>query len=102
LTGWILYLFCGNAVNGWIGRQPPGTRKESGLIDVTITPSTAISTSIALVHEVWLQTIAPNARDAGVVSAGEAADSSDGLDKASNNEGFLFSNTAFMVSGREV
>lgn len=101
LTGRILDHFCGNVVNGWTGRQPPGMHKESGLIDVTIPPSALISTNVALVHELWLRTIAPNARDAGVVPAGEAADSSDGLEKASNNEGFLFSNTAFIVSGRK-
>lgn len=101
LTRRILDHFCDNVVNGWIGRQLPGMYKAFGLTDVTIVPSTLILTDYALVHELWLRSIAANAREAGVVSAGEAADWLDGLEKAGQTEGFFFSSTAFIVSGRK-
>lgn len=101
LTRRLLNHFADKVVNGWIGRQLPGMFRKQGLADIHIVPYTWLLHDFELVRELWLQSIADNGRDAGVVTAEEAQAWLDGLDEVSRTEGFLFANSSFIVSGRK-
>ncbi len=101
LTRRMMNHFCDNVVNGWIGRRLPGMFKEFGLTDLKIVPNTLIMLDYRLVRELWLQSIADNARDAGAVTPAEAQGWLESLEQVSQSEGFFFSTTAYLISGRK-
>ncbi len=101
LTRRILNHFMDNVINGWVGRALPGMFRSAGLTDIEIEPTSVVFEDFPLVRQLWLQSVADNARDAGVVTAAEAQGWLDGLERASQNEGFFYSGTTFIVSGRK-
>ena len=93
--------FADKAVNGWLGRNLRGLFVELGMKETHVVPLTMVLTDLVTARDLWLQSIADNARDAGVVSAAEAASWLADLEQSARADRFFWGSTTYIVSGRK-
>jgi ubiquinone/menaquinone biosynthesis C-methylase UbiE len=102
LTRKVLNHACDARLNGWIGRQLPRLFRQAGLTDLVVSPTTVTETDLSRCVGVFdFYEIAGHAREAGVVSAAEAAAWLAHLEEASRAGHFFAALTSFVVSGRK-
>jgi SAM-dependent methyltransferase len=88
--------------HGWLGRQLPVLFHQAGLTDVAVFADTSLLTDYATAVEVLrLQETAELSREAGAVSAAEAANWLAEPEQASKAGRFFLALTFFCVSGRK-
>lgn len=103
LTRRILNFRCDHIVrNGWIGRQLPALFREAQLTEITISADTWLPTDYAIAAQLLrLREHTERAREAGAVSATEAASWLGELEEAGKTGRFFAAMTFFFVSGRK-
>jgi ubiquinone/menaquinone biosynthesis C-methylase UbiE len=85
---------------GWVGRHLRSLYKDVGLKDVNIIPATLVLTDYTFTNGFWsLERTAEQARDAGLITAAEAAAWVQSLQEAGQRDTFFNSVTAFIVTG---
>jgi len=89
-------------VNGWIGRQLAGLFKVQSLAEIGVEPITLISTDLEDASRGWgFRMHAARARDAGVITADEAAQWLADLEERDRTGRFFAALTGFVVRGRK-
>ena len=89
-------------VNGWIGRQLLGLFKSQGFRDIGVEPVTFIATDVDEAMQSWgFRMHAARAREAGVVTADEAARWLSDLEEHGRDERFFSALSGFTVRGRK-
>ncbi|MSQ14289.1 MAG: class I SAM-dependent methyltransferase [Dehalococcoidia bacterium] len=102
VTRRILNFRCDGFRSGWVGRQLPALFSEIGITDISIEPVTLEWTDYAWTDQRFgLHTIAERAKEAGVVSADEAAEWLGYLEEAGRTGRFFAAFTMFTVSGHK-
>jgi len=103
LTRRILHFRCDQIVrNGWIGRQLPALFRAAQLSEVTVAAETWLPTEYTLAAQLLrLREHTERAREAGVVSAAEAASWLGELEEAGKTGRFFAAMTFFFASGRK-
>jgi hypothetical protein len=102
LTRLMTNLICDNIRNSWMGRQLFGLFKECGLTDITMITDTLILTDYTLANQIFeLEKTVEQARQAGMISATDAAQWLSHLETSSRNGRFFSALTGFGVGGRK-
>jgi ubiquinone/menaquinone biosynthesis C-methylase UbiE len=101
VTRKIVNLICDNFGNGWAARHLFRYFKQAGLVDVAVTPMTAILHEYVMADQGFgLSATAEAAQAAGDISETEAADWLHYLKNAGETGDFFCSITGYHVSGR--
>jgi ubiquinone/menaquinone biosynthesis C-methylase UbiE len=96
----VMNSWCDSVRNGWLGRHIPALFREAGLRDLNVIPHT-----LMLTYDLAITLIGPatveSARQAGVLSEGDAASWLNYLEQARQSESFFSTLGGFIVVGRK-
>jgi hypothetical protein len=102
VTRKILHVRCDAVRNGWTGRPLPRLFKPRGLTDIRVVPLPSVRTAYEqTVASLRLGYYAQQAREAGIVTAAEAAAWTGALEETGKAGCFCCAVTLFRVAGRQ-